>query len=344
MKKYLDYFDTANKAKREQHETFCLSDRLSCYPDITMHLALDFCFNSSQTRVPDDRRSSQEKCQDNTKSSLFDGTKPNFMKNAGRIENDQTMHIAQVDTKTYAHNETQIIDSFRPIQAGICFWEIVADYRKKYLRLQDIKVRFEDISNLDIYITSYFLVGKESNTFYPNQVQAMFDQKQDFVFEMYNDTFIYAVPKDPNNNHLQISFEIFQAEQYLYGNNYNLISQLISGVGGTILILCVVLYLDGFTTLYNYIKEQNAERKRLAQEAALLKNNNTNKANDQLANGAGKRAGDMDTQKSMDDLSDDDLGFIANGRDEAAVHEGGRQSRPGSNGSDANQVRRRHIN
>ena len=85
-----------------------------------------------------------------------------------------------------------------------------------------------------------------------------------------------------------------------------------------------MLYLDGFTTLYNYLKEQNAERKRLAQEAALLKNSNANKASDSLANGAGKRAGDMDTQKSMDDLSEDDLGFIANGRDDAAVHEGGR--------------------
>lgn len=71
-----------------------------------MHVALDFCFVSSETRVPPDQKSSVENCQDLELSTIFDGTKPNYMKNAGMLEGDKTMHIAQTGNRIYAHNET----------------------------------------------------------------------------------------------------------------------------------------------------------------------------------------------------------------------------------------------
>ena len=59
-----------------------------------------------------------------------------------------------------------------------------------------------------------------------------------------------------------------------------------------------------------------------------------NKENgDPNSKGKGKK-GDMDTQKSIDEMSEDDLNFIprSGNNEDAAVLEGGRQSRPGSQG------------
>jgi len=47
----------------------------------------------------------------------------------------------------------------------------------------------------------------------------------------------------------------------------------------------------------------------------------------------------MDTQKSMDDLSEDDINYMGAGRNDAAVHEGG--GRPGSNENNNSGIRRR---
>lgn len=64
-------------------------------------------------------------------------------------------------------------------------------------------VKFKEITGADIYITSYFRVGRESNTTYPADVvrtlpSADAAEKIDprITFEMYNTTFIYMVPKE----------------------------------------------------------------------------------------------------------------------------------------------------
>jgi hypothetical protein len=62
----------------------------------------------------------------------------------------------------------------------------------RYLRWQDIQLRFDEIQNMDIYITSYFRPDKESNTIYPKSVKTgVFEE---ITFEMYNKTTIYAIP------------------------------------------------------------------------------------------------------------------------------------------------------
>ena len=145
----------------------------------------------------------------------------------------------------------------------------MTDYKKKYLRIQDLKLRFNEFENVNIYITSYFRSDKESNTFYPPSIE----KGKDITFEMYNQTFIYVIPKNRNEDiKVSFGFDIYLVSVYLYGNNYNLITKLISGIGGLILILLVVIYLDGFSYLINVIKEKNAERKRLKEEEMLYAN------------------------------------------------------------------------
>jgi len=90
------------------------------------------------------------------------------MKHAGRLENDDTKQIPQDGTKIYAHNETQTVVAKRRIDSPGCIWEIVTDYKKKYLRIQDLKMSFGSLENVKIYITSYFRPDKESNTIYPD--------------------------------------------------------------------------------------------------------------------------------------------------------------------------------
>lgn len=91
------------------------------------------------------------------------------------------------------------------------------------------------------------------------------------------------------------------------------------------MIFSVVFYLGGFTKLYNYGKEQIKERQRRIKEDALLRQSEA------AADGDAAKVAN-DTAKNMEELSDDDLNFGGNGalRDDVAVHEGGRQSRPGS--------------
>lgn len=47
-------------------------------------------------------------------------------------------------------------------------------------------------------MTSMFLDFKESNTTYHTKVREVFDNKEQFTFEMYNKTYFYVIPIDPN--------------------------------------------------------------------------------------------------------------------------------------------------
>ena len=91
----------------------------------------------------------------------------------------------------------------------------MTDYRKKYLKIQDLNLHFDVAQNVKVYVSSYFRSDKESNTTFlaPNSIEPYITQVQgaEIQIEMYNDTFIYMGPTDRNNNNLQFSFEIFQA-------------------------------------------------------------------------------------------------------------------------------------
>lgn len=183
-----------------------------------MHLGLHKCFIESLATID---QPSKDKCQ--AKDSE-DGTKLlteksfNPVRNAGRLDGDTTTQEPQVWPLTYANNLTQTIESLQP---GIstktnCYWEIKNDYMKKYIRIQDMYVKFKEITGASIYITSYFREDRESNTIYPDKVKESMDKNTNITYEMYNTTFIYMVPgpNAPTNNRVLFDFWVYQTAEF----------------------------------------------------------------------------------------------------------------------------------
>lgn len=79
------------------------------------------------------------------------------------------------------------------------------------------------------------------------------------------------VPDNKANNNLLFDFWVYQTAEFQYGTDYTFISKLISGAGGAILILSVITYLDGPSTVLKWIKTKKEERDRLLQEEEALK-------------------------------------------------------------------------
>ena len=103
------------------------------------------------------------------------------------------------------------------------------------------------MENVDVFVTSMFLDFKESNTTYNKRVQEIYDKKERFVFEMYNKTAVYIVPQNPLlEQKFEFEFEVFNAQEFLYGDKYTYISILLSGFGSITLIVGIVAYLGGF--------------------------------------------------------------------------------------------------
>lgn len=176
---------------------------------------------------------------------------------------------------------------------------------------------------MHIYVVSYFREDKDCNTFFPDQIE----KGLEIDLEMYNKTVIYVFPKDRNQDQeFRSSFEIFEAEEFQYGSKYTLITQLISGVGGFILILSVIMYLDGFKEMWKHIKEQREEMKRQKEEQERLQQEKIKNENDgkKAKPKANDRGGDTQRSDNMSEEEDPNYG----GEGDNAVHEGG--SRAGS--------------
>ena len=140
------------------------------------------------------------------------------------------------------------------------------------------------------------------------------------------------------DNRLEFSFEIFEAELFEYGMKYNLITQLISGAGGFILIFCVILYLDGFKAMYKQFQENREENRRQKEEhERLQQEKNKNEAENKNGKKKGGKADGIDTQRS-DGMSEDEDPNYGGGED-PAVHEGGSQG--SDNRNRGNNIRRR---
>ena len=108
-------------------------------------------------------------------------------------------HKGQVWPLTYVHTDLQTIVMKQPMmRSAACYWKIVADFRYRNLRLQDIIIQIKEMENVDVFMTSMFLDFKESNTTYHTKVREVFDNKEQFTFEMYNKTYFYVIPIDPN--------------------------------------------------------------------------------------------------------------------------------------------------
>jgi Sec-independent protein translocase protein TatA len=317
-KQYIMWAAPENDDYRSKYETYCGVSE--CYNIMQMQNALKECFYNSESRVPENKKATIDRCQDSKLSHVFDSTKPNLAKNAGRLENDETMHKDQVDLTLWGHYETQkIVSKQKRINAEYCYWLLQNEFLYRYLKLQDLYLQFDKLVNVDIYMVSYYRDDKDSNIFYPDQIS----EGQIVELEMYNKTAIYMVPKDPNKDHtLEFSFYIFEAEQFTYGMKYNLITQLISGVGGLILILSVIMYLDGFKEMWKHIKEQREEMRRQKEEQERLQQEKTKNDNDANKKNGKKSKNDVnDTQRSDPMSEDEDPNYV--GGEEAAVHEGG---------------------
>jgi hypothetical protein len=73
------------------------------------------------------------------------------------------------------------------------------------------------------------------------------------------------------SNDVEFDFWVYQTAEFQYGTDYTTISKLISGLGGGILILSVITYLDGPSTVFKWIKVQKEERDRIAKEEFAIK-------------------------------------------------------------------------
>lgn len=87
-------------------------------------------------------------------------------------------------------------------------------YMKKYIRIQDMYVKFKKITGAKIYITSFFREDRESNTIYPDYVAKTILDKTNVTFEMYNETFIYMVPTSVYSNNLLFDFWVYQTAEF----------------------------------------------------------------------------------------------------------------------------------
>ena len=94
---------------------------------------------------------------------------------------------------------------------------------------------------------------------------------------------------------VNFDFWIYQTTEFQYGTDYTLISKLISGFGGGILILSVITYLDGPSTVYKWMKEQKAERDRIAKEEMALKKQGGKDGSANIDGKKGGKKGDQDT-------------------------------------------------
>ena len=98
-----------------------------------------------------------------------------------------------------------------------CYWQIETDFMYKYISLQDLKLKFDKLVNVKIYISSYFKINdsRPSNTWYfmDSEETQKLTEMEPFTFEMYNKTFVYVVPIDPEQpTEAEFSFWIFQAQ------------------------------------------------------------------------------------------------------------------------------------
>lgn len=102
-----------------------------------------------------------------------------------------------------------------------CKWTIRAKKKFKYVMVQDIKLRFDELENVDVYMTSYFRTDRDVNTTYAWDIEAF--QGKEYSIETYNDTDIYVVPRQENwsESKFKMSFYVYQVNEYEYGNKYN---------------------------------------------------------------------------------------------------------------------------
>jgi hypothetical protein len=66
------------------------------------------------------------------------------------------------------NKQTVKVGNFKNMPSEACYWEIQTDFMYKYLSLQDLKLKFDKLTNVKIYITSYFKINdsRPSNTWY----------------------------------------------------------------------------------------------------------------------------------------------------------------------------------
>ena len=86
-----------------------------------------------------------------------------------------------------------------------CKWTIRANLKYKFIRIQDLRLKFEKTKNVRVYMASWFLIDKEVNTYYPWDIMEKAEKEGEeyqipkqieYEIEMYNKTEIWVVPYD----------------------------------------------------------------------------------------------------------------------------------------------------
>ena len=350
----LNNYEGSKLKDSQEYLRECTSGKNTCFDVMQMHTGLEyFLGNQNWNENNDWLNATVERCEGDI-STIFKA-EDNKKSTKGAQRGEETPHKPKTYPNVTSHFEKQTVRSemFDPankkgkIKANACKWTIYNDFKYKYLRLQDLKIKFKTLTNVKVYITSYFRSDKLSTTSYFLNSDAVnkLVGEDPMTIEMYNTTHIYIVPDEKiskaDTYYAEFEFYVEQVQEFLYGQKYNAISVYISGYGGIIMIFSVVFYLGGFTKLYNYLKTEFKERQRRMKEDQLLRQSEA------AGEGDAAKAGANDTAKNMEELSDDDLNFGGNGalKDDAAVHEGGRQSRPGSmeQGARRNMIKKSQI-
>ena len=136
----------------------------------------------------------------------------------------------------------------------------------KNIKLQDVKLSFSNLNNVKVYISSYFKINDDrpaKSQYFLDSTETSSLESQSITIEMYNKTFIYIVPEDPTlPSDASFTFNVFQAQAFLYDDKYTGITLYISGIGSIMLVFSVIIYLDGFTVFYKFVKEYIEDRKR----------------------------------------------------------------------------------
>jgi hypothetical protein len=161
-----------------------------------------------------------ESCQH--PSSVLMDSSYNSTKNANKEQMTVTKHIPQNTSSSWSwpllfgHFNKQTIKVVN-MSSSACFWQLEGDFMYKYLSLQDIKLKFEKLKNVKVYLSSYFKINdsrpSKSEYYLDEKEVEQLLQREPFTFEMYNKTFVYIVPMDATlPTEAEFSFWVFQAQ------------------------------------------------------------------------------------------------------------------------------------
>lgn len=145
----VNFYQTNKDKEWNMHQVYCHSGRFQCFDSTKMHVGLPYFFEKTEANKPESWiLPTKESCQGEDSKIFEKKDKKVSTKGAGRGLSDQILHKLQEYPTTYSHFEKQIVKSelydpaTKAAKADACKWVILNDFKYKYLRLQDLKIKF----------------------------------------------------------------------------------------------------------------------------------------------------------------------------------------------------------